>query len=128
MEIHLAEIFVTDQDRALAFYTERLGFEVHTNAAYGEGFRWLTVSAPGKPGIQLLLGVPDDPGRALQKSRYDAGTPAIAFRSHDCQAEYEALQNKGVRFTMPPTTMPYGGIDAVFDDTCGNLICLHQDG
>jgi predicted enzyme related to lactoylglutathione lyase len=128
MEIHLAEIFVADQDRALAFYTEQLGFEVHTDAPYSDENRWLTVSAPGKPGVELQLSVPDEPGRALQKARYDAGRPVIAFRSDDCQAEYEALQNKGVRFTMPPTKMPYGGIDAVFDDTCGNLVCLHQDG
>jgi catechol 2,3-dioxygenase-like lactoylglutathione lyase family enzyme len=129
MDIHLAEIFVSDQDRALAFYTETLGFEVHTDAPYGEDYRWLTVSAPGKPEVELQLAVPDDePARSLQKARYDAGRPAIAFHSSDIQAEYKTLQGKGVRFTMAPTKMPYGGTDAVFDDTCGNLICLHQDG
>jgi predicted enzyme related to lactoylglutathione lyase len=128
MYIRLAGIFVDDQDKALAFYTDLLGFQVDTDAAYGEGARWLTVVAPDEPDVKLMLGHADAPGAALQKARYDAGTPAIALTSKDVQAEYESLQAKGVRFTTPPTKQPYGGTDAVFDDTCGNLICLHQDG
>lgn len=128
MYIRLAEIFVEDQDKALAFYTDLLGFRVDTDAAYGEDARWLTVVAPDEPDVRLMLGRADAPGAALQQARYDAGMPAIAFTSDDLLAEYESLQAKGVRFTMPPTQQPYGGTDAVFDDTCGNLICLHQDG
>lgn len=127
MRIAFAEIFVTDQDTAKAFYTEKLGFVERTDAAYGLGARWLTVASPDDPeGPELLLGLPDDAARAFQKSVYDAGRPAISFTTEDISAEYERLRAAGVEFTVPPTAMEYGGTDAVFDDTCGNRINLHQ--
>jgi catechol 2,3-dioxygenase-like lactoylglutathione lyase family enzyme len=129
MRIKLTGIYVDDQDKALAFYTEKLGFTVKTDAPYSPTERWLSLVSPDHPdGTELLLGsFPNEHARALQRSLYEAGTPATAFSTEDCQAEYERLEARGVTFTMAPKQMPYGGTDAVLDDGCGNLICLHQD-
>ena len=128
MLINLAGIYVTDQDAARRFYTEVLGFRLKDDVPYDEVERWLTVVSPERPdGAALGLNLADDAARALQRKRREDGTPAIAFATTDIGTEYERLKGRGVVFTMEPTTMPYGGTDAVFDDTCGNLICLHQD-
>ncbi|MGH3737374.1 MAG: VOC family protein [Micromonosporaceae bacterium] len=127
MRIRLAQIFVTDQERALAFYTGKLGFQVKTNAEYGPGARWLTVVSPDDPdGTELMLGAVDEVSGAFQRKVYDAGRPAISLESGDLGGDYERLRAAGVEFTMPPTQMPYGGTDAIFDDTCGNYVNLHQ--
>lgn len=127
MRIRMAQIFVNDQDRAQAFYTGKLGFQVKTDANYGPGARWLTVvSAEDLDGPELLLGLTDETSGAFQRQVYESGRPAISLESHDLQKEYERLRDAGVEFTMPPTEMPYGGTDAVFDDTCGNHVNLHQ--
>ncbi|HEV2088904.1 MAG TPA: VOC family protein [Cryptosporangiaceae bacterium] len=128
MRITMAGLLVDDQDRAGEFYTTVLGFQVKTDVAYGPGARWLSVVSPDEPdGTQLLLGLADDAGREYQKIQRERGKPAIAFTTDDCRRDYEALRANGVTFTVQPTTMSYGGTDAVLDDTCGNLICLHQD-
>lgn len=129
MRIKLSGIYVDDQDKALAFYTEKLGFKVKTDAAYGEGNRWLTLVSPEQPeGSELLLGrLPNEHARALQASLRESGVPATAFATSDCQAEYERLKANGVEFVMEPTKMSYGGTDALFADGCGNLIGVHQD-
>ncbi|MQA77922.1 MAG: VOC family protein [Streptosporangiales bacterium] len=127
MRIAFAQIFVTDQDAAKAFYTEKLGFVERTDAAYGPGARWLTVASPDdQEGPELLLGLPDEDARAFQKHVHDAGQPAMSFTTDDIQGDYERLRAAGVAFTLPPTTMEYGGTDAIFEDTCGNLVNLHQ--
>jgi catechol 2,3-dioxygenase-like lactoylglutathione lyase family enzyme len=128
MRIKLAGIYVDDQERARAFYTEKLGFQVKTDAPYSEDARWLTVVSADEPeGTELQLAALDDAARAFQKALYAAGQPATALASEDCKAEYDRLVAAGVKFTLEPTVMPYGGTDAVFDDTCGNLICIHQE-
>ncbi|MGH3341433.1 MAG: VOC family protein [Carbonactinosporaceae bacterium] len=128
MRIKLSGIFVDDQDRARTFYTSILGFQLHTDAPYSEDARWLTIVAREEPeGTQLLLGGPDEAGRAFQRAMYAAGRPATSLRTDDLTRDYEALRAQGVSFVMEPTKMPYGGTDALFDDTCGNLINLHQD-
>ena len=128
MRITMAGIFVDDQDKARRFYTDVLGFQVEKNAAYGSGAqRWLTVVSAESPGLELALGFADDSAVAFQKALREQGKPATALRTDDCRRDYEKLVARGVRFTMEPTKQPYGGTDAVFDDTCGNLICLHQD-
>lgn len=127
MRIAFAQIFVTDQDVAKAFYTEKLGFTEKTDAAYGPGARWLTVVSPESPdGPELLLGLPDEHARGYQQHVYTSGRPAMSLTTDDLQGDYERMTAAGVTFTTPPATMPYGGTDAVFDDTCGNLINLHQ--
>jgi predicted enzyme related to lactoylglutathione lyase len=127
MRIKLAGIFVDDQETAKRFYTEVLGFQIETDAAYGPGARWLTVVSPEEPdATELLLGAADDIARQFQKATREAGRPAISLTTDDIARDHQRLVAAGVIFTMPPTRMPYGGTDAVFDDTCGNLINLHQ--
>lgn len=127
MLIRLATVFVDDQDRAKAFYTERLGFVLVDDNAYGPGLRWLTVASPEEPdGTRLLLNAATGPAGDYQRATYAAGKPAIAFITKDCQAECERLKARGVTFLMEPTVLDYGGTDATLDDTCGNIICIHQ--
>jgi predicted enzyme related to lactoylglutathione lyase len=128
MRIGLASIFVDDQDQAEQFYTQVLGFQVKTSAPYGPEERWLTVVAPEDPdGVELVLHLADEPARALQAASRQGGRPVLSLRSDNCQGEAERLKAKGVVFVKEPGRMPYGGIDAVFTDTCGNLLNLHQD-
>jgi catechol 2,3-dioxygenase-like lactoylglutathione lyase family enzyme len=128
MRIGLTGIYVDDQDRAERFYTEVLGFKVKTSAAYGPGERWLSVVAPEDPdGVQLVLHLTDEPARAFRAASRELGRPVISLTTGDCAAEAERLKVLGVVFVKEPERMAYGGMDAVFDDTCGNLINLHQD-
>jgi catechol 2,3-dioxygenase-like lactoylglutathione lyase family enzyme len=128
MRIGLTSIFVDDQDRAERFYTEVLGFHVKTSAAYGPGERWLSVVSPEDPdGVQLVLHLTDEPARAFQAASREQGRPVISLTTDDCAGDAERLTAKGVVFVKEPGRMDYGGMDAVFDDTCGNLINLHQD-
>jgi catechol 2,3-dioxygenase-like lactoylglutathione lyase family enzyme len=128
MRIGLTGIFVDDQDRAERFYTEVLGFRVKTSAAYGPGERWLSVVSPEEPdGVQLVLHLTDDPARAFREASRELGRPVISLTTSDCAGEVERLKAKGVVFVKEPGRMAYGGMDAVFDDTCGNLVNLHQD-
>lgn len=128
MRIKLASIFVDDQDRALGFYTENLGFRLKTDAPYSETARWLTVVSPEEPdGVELLLNLPDETEAAYQRATKEAGKPATSFTTDDCRRDYERLTAQEVKFVMEPTKMPYGGTDALFDDGCGNLINLHQE-
>jgi predicted enzyme related to lactoylglutathione lyase len=128
MRIGLASIYVDDQDQAEQFYTQVLGFQVKTSAPYGPEERWLSVVAPEDPdGVELVLHLADEPARAFQQASRQVGRPVLSLRTGDCQAEAERLKAKGVVFTKEPGPMPYGGIDAVFADSCGNLLNLHQD-
>jgi catechol 2,3-dioxygenase-like lactoylglutathione lyase family enzyme len=122
MKINLASVFVDDQAKALAFYTDVLGFVTKTDVPTGE-FRWLTVVSPEAPdGVELLLEPNDHPAaQAFQQAIVADGIPATSFAVDDVQAEFERLTAKGVRFVQPPT--PMGPVTtAVLDDTCGNLI------
>jgi catechol 2,3-dioxygenase-like lactoylglutathione lyase family enzyme len=128
MRIGLVSVYVDDQDQAERFYTEILGLQVKTNAAYGPEERWLSVVAPEDPdGVELVLHLADEPARAFQAASRQTGRPALSLVTDDCQGEAERLKAKGAVFVKEPSRMAYGGIDAVFDDTCGNLLNLHQD-
>jgi catechol 2,3-dioxygenase-like lactoylglutathione lyase family enzyme len=128
MRIGLTSIFVDDQDQAEQFYTQMLGFQVKTSAAYGPEERWLTVVAPEEPeGVELVLHLADEPARAFQAASRQVGRPVLSLRTDDCQRDAEGLKAKGVVFVKEPWRRDYGGIDAVFTDTCGNLLNLHQD-
>lgn len=123
MKIHLTSVFVDDQAKALAFYTEILGFVKKHDVPMGEKDRWLTVVSPDEPsGTELLL---EPAGHPAVKPYRDMivkdGIPLAQFAVDDVQAEYERLRDLGVRFTQEPLDM--GPVTtAVFDDTCGNLI------
>ena len=126
MRITLTGVFVNDQDKALRFYTETLGFVKKHDVPAGE-YRWITVVSPDEPdGTELLLEPNENPvAQTFQKGIFDQGIPATSFGVTDIHAEHEKLASLGVTFTMEPTEMGTVTI-AVFDDTCGNLIQLMQ--
>jgi predicted enzyme related to lactoylglutathione lyase len=126
VKIKLASVFVDDQEKALKFYTEVLGFVKKRDMPTGQ-FRWLTVVSPEEPdGAQLLLEPSENPAtQTFKKALFEQGIPLTAFAVEDIQKEYERLRKLGVVFTMKPTKMGAATV-AVFDDTCGNLIQLYQ--
>ncbi len=122
MRISLTNVFVDDQAKARAFYTEVLGFAVRHDIPVGED-SWLTVVSPEDPeGAELLL---EPSGHPAVKPFRDAlradGIPAAQFAVDDVESEYERLRSAGVTFTQPPTDDEMA-VTAVFDDTCGNLV------
>jgi len=123
IRLHLTSVFVDDQDQALRFYTDVLGFEVRTDQPMGGEHRWITVGAPGQD-VELLLEPSGHPAVAPYRDALAAdGIPLASFAVDDVQAEHDRLVAVGVRFLQPPTEM--GPVTtAVLDDTCGNLIQL----
>ncbi|HEX2370236.1 MAG TPA: VOC family protein [Acidimicrobiia bacterium] len=122
MRINVTSVFVDDQDKALGFYTDVLGFLKKTEIPLGEA-RWLTVVSPEEPdGTELLLEPDGHPAvRPFKEALVQDGIPAASFAVDDVRAEHERLAALGVRFTQDPTEM--GAVTtAVLDDTCGNLI------
>ena len=126
MKIKVTSLMVDDQEKALKFYTEKLGFVKKTDIPLGE-HKWLTVVSAEEPdGIELLLEpMGFAPAKVFQKALKDAGIPLTMFNVSDIQHEYERLEKSGVKFSMKPTQMGPATI-AVFDDTCGNNIQLVQ--
>lgn len=126
MKIKLNSVFVDDQDKALQFYTEVLGFVKNKDFPVGQ-FKWLTVVSPEEPdGVELLLEPNDNPAaRTFQEAIFKQGIPARSFVVEDIQQEYERMKKLGVSFSMEPTKAGPATV-AVFDDTCGNLIQLVQ--
>jgi catechol 2,3-dioxygenase-like lactoylglutathione lyase family enzyme len=122
MRIYITSVLVDDQEKALRFYTDVLGFAKKTDLPMGEA-RWLTVVSPENPeGTQLLLEPDSHPAATPFKQGLVAdGIPATSFAVDDVNAEFDRLRGLGVRFTQDPVEL--GGVTtAVFDDTCGNLI------
>ncbi len=126
MKIKVTSIFVDDQDKALRFYTEVLGFAKKTDFSQGP-FRWLTVGSPEEPdGVQLQLALNDNPAaKAYQQAIFQQGQPAMMFYTDDIRGDYERIKALGAEFTMPPTDVT-ASIIAQLNDTCGNLIQLVQ--
>ena len=126
MRINVCSVLVDDQDKALAFYTEVLGFVKKTDVPVGE-YKWLTVVSPDAPdGVELLLEPDGHPAaKPFKEALVSDGIPWTSFAVDDVQAEFERMDKLGVKFTQPPT--PMGPVTtAVFDDTCGNLIQIAQ--
>jgi predicted enzyme related to lactoylglutathione lyase len=126
MKIKLTSIYVDDQDKALLFYTEVLGFIKKVDFSQGP-YRWLTVAAPEEPdGTELQLALNDNPAaKAYQQAIFEQGQPAAMFYTDDVKADYERIKARGAEFTMPSTDVTASTI-AVLNDTCGNLIQLTQ--
>ena len=126
MHITLSSILVEDQDRALQFYTDILGFQKKHDIPMGQ-FRWLTLTSPeGVSGVELVLEpIAFPPARVYQKALYDAGIPATAFIRTNIDTEVQRLKARGVRFRGEPTKTGPVTV-ALFEDTCGNLINLVQ--
>jgi predicted enzyme related to lactoylglutathione lyase len=126
MRIKWTKLYVDDQEKALKFYTEKLGFQKKTDFSQGS-YRWLTVTSAEDPeGVELILESNESPtGKAYQEAHRAQGQPAIQFLVSDTQAEHDRLVAKGVTFTKPVTSAT-GSVIAMLDDTCGNLIQLTQ--
>jgi predicted enzyme related to lactoylglutathione lyase len=126
MRITLTTIYVDDQEKALRFYTDVLGFAKKTDVSQGP-YRWLTVVSPEDPdGTELHLALDDNPaGKAYQQAMYRQGQPAVMFFTDDVEADHERITAGGGEFTMPPTRVT-GSTIAQLNDTCGNLIQISQ--
>lgn len=126
MKIKLTSIYVDDQENALRFYTNVLGFVKKADFTNGP-FRWLTVASPEDPdGTELQLAKNDNPaGAAYQKALFQQGQPAVMFNTDDVKADYERIKARGGQFKMPPTEVT-GSTIAQVNDGCGNLVQLVQ--
>jgi glyoxylase I family protein len=125
MRIKLTSLMVDNQDRALKFYTEVLGFEKKVEIPVGP-YRWLTVVSPESPDVELSLEPNANPAaRTFQEAMFTQGIPLAAFEVDDIEHETKRLKSRGVAFTQDPTAMGAVTI-AICADTCGNLIQLYQ--
>jgi predicted enzyme related to lactoylglutathione lyase len=126
MKIKVTSVHVDDQEKALRFYTEVLGFAKKADFSNGP-YRWLTVAPPeDADGIELQLALNDNPAaKAYQHALFQQGQPAIMFFTDDVKGDYERIKARGAEFTMPPTAVT-GSTIAMLKDTCGNLVQLTQ--
>lgn len=126
MKIKLTSLIVDDQEKALRFYTEVLGFAKKADFSQGP-FRWLTVVSAEEPnGTELQLALNNDPAaQAYQQARFQQKQPAAMFFTDDVDADYERMKARGAQFTMPPMDVTASKI-AMVDDTCGNVIQITQ--
>jgi predicted enzyme related to lactoylglutathione lyase len=126
MKIKVTSLYVDDQNKALRFYTEVLGFAKKSDFSNGP-YRWLTVASPEEPdGTELQLALNDNPAaKAYQQAMFQQNQPAANFFTDDVKGDYERIKARGAKFTMPPTDVP-GATIARLNDSCGNLIQLSQ--
>jgi len=126
MKIKVMSVYVNDQDKALRFYTEVLGFAKKTDFSQGP-YRWLTVASPEEPnGAELQLALNNNPAaKTYQEAIFQQHQPAAMFFTDDVKADFERIKARGAEFTMPPTAV-IGSTIAMLNDTCGNLIQLTQ--
>ena len=126
MKIKLTNVYVDDQEKALRFYTDVLGFVKKADFSNGP-FRWLTVASPEDPdGTELQLALNDNPAaKAYQQAMFQQGQPAAMFFTGDVQADFDRIKARGAEFTMPPTDVT-GSKIARLNDGCGNLIQVTQ--
>jgi len=126
MKIKVTSVYVDDQEKALRFYTEILGFAKKADFSNGP-YRWLTVASPEEPnGTELQLALNNNPAaKAFQEAIYHQNQPAVMFFTEDIKGDYERIKSRGGEFTMPPTDVTASTI-AMLKDTCGNLIQLTE--
>jgi predicted enzyme related to lactoylglutathione lyase len=126
MKIKLTSVYVDDQEKALRFYTDVLGFAKKADFSNGP-YRWLTVASAEDPnGTELQLALNNNPAvKAYQQAMFQQGQPAAMFFTDDVQADYESMKARGAQFTMPPKDVTASKI-AMLNDTCGNLIQLSE--
>src|ERR1700739_1300436 len=126
MKIKLTSVYVDDQEKALRFYTDVMGFVKKTDFSQGP-YRWLTVASAEEPdGTELQLALNKTPaGKAYQQTLFQQNQPAAMFFTDDLQTDYERMKGRGAEFTMPPTDVTASKI-AMVKDTCGNLIQVTQ--
>jgi catechol 2,3-dioxygenase-like lactoylglutathione lyase family enzyme len=126
-------IWVKDQNEALRFYTEKLGFEIRADVTIGD-YRWISVGLKSQPDFEIGLSalksdgsLTEDEGQLLTKLVESGKLGHGVWKTDDCQKTYEDLKAKGVEFVQPPTERPYGPIEAIFKDNSGNIMVLSQD-
>ena len=126
MRINISSVLVDDQDKALRFYTEVLGFTKKADFSQGS-YRWLTVTSPDEPeGTELQLELDSDPAaKAYQQAKLKQGQPAVMFFTDDIKGDFERIEARGGEFTMPPTEVT-GSTIAKLHDGCGNLLQITQ--
>jgi len=126
MTIKMTKVYVDDQEKALRFYTDVLGFVKKSDFSQGS-YRWLTVASPDEPeGTELQLALNENPAaKAYQQALFQQGQPAVMFFTDDVKSDYERMKARGAEFTMPPTEVT-GSTIAQLNDTCGNLIQITQ--
>ena len=126
MKIKLSSLYVDDQEKALRFYTDVLGFVKKSDFSQGP-FRWLTVVSADDPhGTELQLALNDNPAaKAYQQAMFEQDQPAAMFFTDDIKADYESMKSRGAEFTVPPTDVTASTI-AKLRDTCGNVIQITQ--
>jgi predicted enzyme related to lactoylglutathione lyase len=126
MKIKLTSVYVDDQEKALRFFTEVLGFTKKSDFSNGP-YRWLTVVSPDDPdGTELQLALNDNPAaKAYQQAIFQQGQPAVMFFTDDIKGDYERIKTRGGEFTMPPTEVT-GSTIAQLKDNCGNLVQITQ--
>jgi predicted enzyme related to lactoylglutathione lyase len=126
MKIKLTSVYVDDQEKALRFYTEVLGFVKKSDFSQGP-YRWLTVASPEDPdGTELQLALNSNPAaKTWQQAQFQQSQPAAMFFTDDVKGDYERIKAHGAEFTMPPTDVT-AAIIAMVNDTCGNLVQLSQ--
>lgn len=117
-------LFVENQDAALQFYTEKLGFKVHTDAQFGP-MRWLTIHPAAQPDFEIALILAETPKEKALVGKQGAGKPFISFETTDCKADYESLKASGFEFIDTPTEQPWG-ISVLGKDLYGNMIYFCQ--
>jgi catechol 2,3-dioxygenase-like lactoylglutathione lyase family enzyme len=129
----VTEIWVKDQNEALSFYTEKLGFEIRADVTNGD-FRWISVGLKNQPDVEFGL-TALKPGPLFSEDEADLLTKLVdqgklghgVWKTDDCQKTYDDLKAKGVEFIQPPTGRPYGTVEAIFKDNSGNIMVLSQD-
>ena len=126
MKIKLTSVYVDDQEKALRFYTDVLGFTKKADFSQGP-YRWLTVASPEEPdGTELQLALNNNTAaKTYQQAIFEQGQPAIMFYTDDVKADYERIKGRGGEFKMPPTEVT-GSTIAMLNDTCGNIIQIVQ--
>ncbi|MER9339250.1 VOC family protein [Mesorhizobium sp. M0601] len=126
MKIKLAKVYVDDQEKALGFYTETLGFTKKADFSNGP-FRWLTVASRDEPdSAELQLALNDNPAaKTYQQAIFQQGQPAVMFFTDNVKGDYERIKARGAKFTMPPTEVT-GSTIAQLNDNCGNLVQITQ--
>jgi predicted enzyme related to lactoylglutathione lyase len=126
MKIKVTTLYVDDQEKALRFYTEVLGFAKKNDFSQGP-YRWLTVASPEEPdGVELQLALNNNPAaKAYQEALFKQNQPAMMFFTEDIKRDYERIRSRGAEFTMPPTDVTASTI-AMLKDTCGNLIQITE--
>ncbi len=128
-KLAVVTLLVRDQDEALKFYTEKLGFDKRQDQAFGPGMRWVTVAPKNQTEVEITLQQPNaamhGEARAREMLAMIGRQPTWSYRTDDCRKEYETLRARGVKFVQEPHEQPYG-IEAVFEDLYGNSASLLQ--